>query len=68
MNANASEATIVITFDSQALVIQVHNYFTKCTVRLYDSLCQSGIYLPWKMKVERDPGLVRDKFSVRYEC
>ena len=44
-------------------IIQVHNYFTKCTVRLYDSLCQPGIYLSRKMKVEHDPGLVLDKFS-----
>ena len=41
---------------------------TVLNVRLYNSLCQPEIYLPRKMKVECDPGLVRDKFSVRYDC
>ena len=30
MNANASDATLVITFDSQTHVIEVHKYWTKC--------------------------------------
>ena len=30
VNANASDATLVITFDSQTHVIQVHKYCTKC--------------------------------------
>ena len=61
MNAHAQDATIIITFDSQADVIQVH-------MGGFDSLCWPGIYLPRKMKVEPDLSLVWDKFSVRYKC
>ena len=53
-------------------LIPTHTLFrytsTVLNVRLYDSLCQPGIYFPRKMKVECDPGLVRNKFFVIYEC
>ena len=52
--------------DSEANVIQVH--ITALNGRLFDSPCRPGIYLPTKTKVEPDLSLVRDKFSVRYEC
>ena len=35
---------------------------------VFDSPCGPGIYLPRKVKVEPDLSLLRDKFSVRYEC
>ena len=66
MNAHASDATVIVTFDLQAHLIQVHKYCTKWET--FDLPCRSGIYLPRNMKGEPDLSLVRDKFSVRYEC
>ena len=36
--------------------------------RLLDLPCRPGIYLPRKVNLKPDLSLVRDKFSVRYEC
>ena len=65
VNAQVLNAKIVI-FDSQAHVIQVHKYCTKCET--FRFVLPAGIYLPRKMKVEPDRSLEQDKFSVRYEC
>ena len=40
-------------------VIQVRQH-----AQLFDSPCPPEIYLPSEMKVEPDPSLVRDEFSV----
>ena len=49
--------------------IPKHRYTsTALNGRLFDSPCRPGIHLPRKVKVEPDLSLVRDKFSVRYEC
>ena len=47
-------------FDSQAHVIQVHKYSTKC---YNSSIC---IVAESKMEVEPNLSLVQDEFSVRY--
>ena len=41
VNANASEATIIITFNSQAHVIQAHKYCTKIMVDF--SICFANL-------------------------
>ena len=56
---------VIIAFDSQVHVIQVHKLLNE---RLFDWACRSGIYLPRNMKAAPDFSLVRDKFSVRYDC
>ena len=66
MNAHASDATFIFTFDSQAHLIQVHKYCTKWET--FDLPCRPGIYLPRNMKGEPDLSLMRHKFSVTYEC
>ena len=67
MNAHASDATIIITHS-----IRKHRLFryksTALNGSLFDSPCGPGIYLPKTIKVEPDLSLLRDKFSVRYEC
>ena len=67
VNAHAKDATIIITS------IRKHSYSRTQVLlilngRLCNLPCQPGIYLPRKMNIEPDLSLVRDKFSVRYEC
>lgn len=53
VNACASKAKIIITFNLQAHLIQAHKYFSIC---LAD---------PESIYIEHDLNLVRDKFSLK---
>ena len=55
MDAHASDATIVIiAFDSQAHVIQVHKLLNERLLLLFDSPRWPEIYLPREVKAEPD--------------
>ena len=66
VNAHASDVTITVTVDWQAHVIQVHECCTKWETFRF-ALPAWNLFTQ-KMKVEPDLSLVRDKFSVEYEC
>ena len=65
-----SSICITSPYPTQPHLIKTNYTDTVLNVRLFDSPCRPGIYLPRKMnwKEEPDLSLVRDKFSVRYEC
>ena len=55
MDAHSSDATIIIiAFDSQAHVIQVHKLLNERLLSLFDSPCWREIYLPREVKAEPD--------------
>ena len=66
VNARASNAILIITFDNSGS-IQVQKNCTKWET-FWFALLAWNLSLLRKIKVDRDLSLVRDTLSLRYEC